>query len=50
VIEVSPIWLKQKVERLNVPDAFICRDNENVIEYERIGNRVRIADGYQAQA
>ena len=50
VIEVSPIRLEKKVERLDVADVFICGNYKNVVEYERIWYGVGIANRHQDQA
>ena len=49
MIQISPVRLEQKMERFDVTNAFVCSDDENIVEYERIRNRVRIADRYQDQ-
>ena len=49
VIEISPVRLEEEMERLDVADPLVRRDDENVIEDERIRNRVRIADRHQGQ-
>ena len=42
--DVSPIGLEEKVDGLNLPNAFICGDDKDIVEYERIRNGIRITN------
>src|ERR1051326_1013542 len=49
MIEIAPIRLEKNVERLNMPNAFIRSNDQSVVEYESIQERVGVTDGCERQ-
>ena len=49
MVEVAPIRLKKKMQRVDVPDALIRGDHENVVKDERIVNGVGVTNSDEHQ-
>ena len=44
MVHVSPVRLKEKMQRIDVADAFVCTDDQDVVEDESVWNGVGVAD------
>ena len=50
MIEIAPIRLEEKVERLDMSNAFVRSYDQTVIEYESISQRIGVTEPYESQA
>src|SRR5262249_8489589 len=49
VVEVAPVRLKQQMDWIDMPDAFVSAYDEDIVEDESVGNRVGVANRDQRQ-
>ena len=49
-MEIAPIGMGQEIERIDMPDMFVGRDNQYVVEDESVGKGVGVTNADQQDA